>query len=146
MNRKSTYYVRILAGGYLLYLGYSLVKSTLTEHLTKVYLAFGLVFAGLGLVIGGSALLAVHRIEKEEREGAGNQEPYEGEQPEENTGLLEETKDKEKLSIQEDTKDDEAVPEQEELRDGGDILVQEDGKTVPQQEEQTSQEKEEKVQ
>jgi len=74
MNRKSTYYVRILAGGYLLYLGYSLVKSTLTEHLTKVYLAFGLVFAGLGLVIGGSALLAVHRIEKEEREGAGNQE------------------------------------------------------------------------
>ena len=116
MNRKSTYYVRILAGGYLLYLGYSLVKSTLTEHLTKVYLAFGLVFAGLGLVIGGSALLAVHRIEKEEREGAGNQEPYED------------------------------VPEQEELRGGGDTSVQEDGKTVPQQEEQTSQEKEEKVQ
>ena len=97
-------------------------------------------------MIGGSALLAVYRIEKEEREGAGSQEPYEGETPEENTGLLEETKDKEKLSIQEETKDDGAVPEQEELRDGGDILVQEDGKTVPLQEEHTSQEKEEKVQ
>lgn len=103
-----------------MYLGYSLVKSTLTEHLTKVYLAFGLVFAGLGLVIGGSALLAVYRIEKEEREGGGSPVDSEEETPEEHAGLLEETKGQEEPEgdeaalVQEETEDRDAVPVQEE--------------------------------
>ncbi len=105
-----------------MYLGYSLVKSTLTEHLTKVYLAFGLVFAGLGLVIGGSALLAVYRIEKEEREGGGSREEYEAETPEENAGLLEETKD------QEEPEGDESALVQEETEDGDTVPVQEEEK------------------
>lgn len=100
-----------------MYLGYSLVKSTLTEHLAKVYLAFGLIFAALGLVIGGSALLAVYRIEKEEREGGGSQEVPEGEGQEPDSRLLENGEDREELSVQEEAKDAEAVPSQEDAGD-----------------------------
>lgn len=111
-----------------MYLGYSLVKSTLTEHLAKVYLAFGLVFAALGLVIGGSALLAVYRIDKEEREG---------DTPKQNPELSEKAGEGGELSAQEESEDGESVPVQEN---------QKSSESVPPPDEQTAHEKEEKVQ
>lgn len=107
MNRKSTYYIRVLAGGYLVYLGYSLVRATLREHLTMIYLAFGIVFAILGLIIGGSALLSMCQIDREERENSENQQAQE----EAGENLLTQ-KDSESLPVQEDVNEEEDIPGQ----------------------------------
>lgn len=74
MNQKGTHYIRILAGAYLIYLAYSLVKATLTDQLPIFYLIAGIVFGTLGAVFLVLSLLAIRRIGKEQQEGQASGE------------------------------------------------------------------------
>lgn len=113
MNRKSSYYIRVLAGGYLLYLGYSLFKATVTDHLSAIYLIFGIVFAILGVIIGGSALWTIYRIEKEEREGGGEQQMQENTEEQENLLQQEDVEEQGNLLQQEDAEEENLLGQEE---------------------------------
>ena len=49
MNKKASYAFRILAGAYLVYLGYSLIKGHLVEHDASMgFMIVGVLFGALG--------------------------------------------------------------------------------------------------
>lgn len=120
MNNKSRYYIRVLAGAYLMYQGYNLIKAAMAERIAIIFPIFGVVFLGLGLAIGGSALVTLHRMSKEEQaDGESAQMP--------------------------ETAEDEVIPEIAERQDGGENLTEpEELEEKEDFEKQTTEEEEEK--
>lgn len=72
-----------------MYQGYNLVKAALADHIAIIFPIFGVVFLALGLAIGGTALLALYRINKEGLE-SGETLQMQGET--ENQEMIEEQK------------------------------------------------------
>lgn len=69
MNKKTSYAFRILAGTYLVYIGYSLIKKTLADGQASVgFLVSGVLFAALGLCCCATGLLASYRSDRKSRE------------------------------------------------------------------------------
>ena len=66
MNKKASYAFRILAGAYLVYLGYSLIKGHLVEHDASMgFMIVGVLFGALGLFFCVTGLLGRRRADKE---------------------------------------------------------------------------------
>lgn len=88
MNKKTSYAFRILAGAYLVYIGYSLIKKTLDNGEASVgFLVTGVLFAALGLGCCVTGILASYRSDRKSKEEQENR-------PEEQT--IEENKEEEK--------------------------------------------------
>lgn len=69
MNKKASYAFRILAGAYLIYLGYSLIKGYLVEHeVSAGFMAVGILFGALGLFFCVTGLMGRRRADQEMRE------------------------------------------------------------------------------
>lgn len=68
MNKKASYAFRILAGAYLVYLGYSLVKGYLVEHDASLgFMIVGVLFGALGLFFCVTGLLGRRQADRELR-------------------------------------------------------------------------------
>ena len=75
MNKKASYAFRILAGAYLVYLGYSLIKGYLVEHDASLgFMIVGVLFGALGLFFCVTGLLGRRQADREFRQA---QEEYE---------------------------------------------------------------------
>lgn len=69
MNKKASYTFRILAGAYLIYLGYSLIKGYVAEHeVSAGFMLVGISFGALGLFFCVTGLLGSRQAEKEMKE------------------------------------------------------------------------------
>ena len=78
MNKKISYTFRILAGAYLAYLGYSLIKGYLADREISIgFPAVGVLFVALGLFFCVTGLLDQRQAEKELEELEA-QEEYDG--------------------------------------------------------------------
>lgn len=69
MNKKASYTFRILAGAYLIYLGYSLIKGYLVEHAVSAgFMAVGILFGAMGLFFCFTGLTGRRRADQEMKE------------------------------------------------------------------------------
>lgn len=114
MNNKSRYYIRVLAGAYLMYQGYNLMKAAMAEHIAIIFPIFGILFFALGLAIGGSALVTLHKMNKEEQENGGAAEMPEISEDPEVTEASEIAKGQENLSGMAETAESAEQEEREE--------------------------------
>ncbi len=75
MNKKASYAFRILAGAYLVYLGYSLMKGYLVEHDASMgFMIVGILFGALGLFFCVTGLLGRRQADKEFQEAQAESE------------------------------------------------------------------------
>lgn len=66
MNKKASYTFRILAGAYLIYLGYSLLKGYFLENEVSMgFVLVGVLFGALGLFFCVTGLLGTRQADKE---------------------------------------------------------------------------------
>lgn len=73
MNKKTSYAFRILAGAYLVYIGYSLIKKTLDSgEASAGFLVTGILFAALGLCCCVTGFLASYRSDRKSKEEQEN--------------------------------------------------------------------------
>lgn len=69
MNKKTSYAFRILAGAYLVYIGYSLIKKTLADGQASAgFLVSGVLFVVLGLCCCATGFWASYRSDRRSRE------------------------------------------------------------------------------
>ena len=88
MNKQTSYVFRMLAGAYLAYIGYSLIKKTLADGQASIgFLISGVLFAVLGLCCCVTGFLASRRADQTSLD--------EQENPEEEIQTIEENKEEE---------------------------------------------------
>ena len=64
MNKKASYTLRIVAGAYLIYLAYSLIKGYIVEHEVSVgFMVVGILFGAVGTGLQGQ-----RQVDREEQE------------------------------------------------------------------------------
>lgn len=69
MNKKASYTLRIVAGAYLIYLAYSLIKGYIVEHEVSVgFMVVGILFGAVGLFFCVTGLQGQRQVDREEQE------------------------------------------------------------------------------
>lgn len=69
MNKKASYTLRIVAGAYLIYLAYSLIKGYIVEHEVSVgFMVVGILFGAVGLFFCVTGLQGQRQVDREMRE------------------------------------------------------------------------------
>ena len=69
MNKKASYTLRIVAGAYLIYLAYSLIKGYIVEHEVSVgFMVVGIIFGAVGLFFCVTGLQGQRQVDREEQE------------------------------------------------------------------------------
>lgn len=80
MNKKASYTLRIVAGAYLIYLAYSLIKGYIVEHEVSVgFMVVGILFGAVGLFFCVTGLQGQRQVDRELREAQEVQEACEKE-------------------------------------------------------------------
>lgn len=75
MNKKASYTLRIVAGAYLIYLAYSLIKGYIVEHEVSVgFMVVGILFGAVGLFFCVTGLQGQRQVDRELREAQEVQE------------------------------------------------------------------------